>query len=246
MSEPRLVVVPDMDALADLAAQRIEQVALAAAPGTRATIALAGGATPRAAYRHLAARCPPWARVEFFFGDERCVPPDDPASNYGMAREALLDRIPLRPEQVHRIRGELEPAAAAEEAEAALRTAVAGSPLPVLDLVVLGMGPDGHTASLFPGAPELDERERLFVPVHRSELPQPWRVTMTLPVLNAARRVLVLVGDAAKATVLPRAVAGDPAVPAGRVRPEPGGLTWIVTEAAAAGLPAEARAATAR
>lgn len=245
MSGPRVIVVPDMDALADLAAQRIEQVALAAAPGTRATIALAGGATPRAAYRHLAARCPPWARVEFFFGDERCVPPDDPASNYGMAREALLDRIPLRPEQVHRIRGELEPAAAADEAESALRAAVPGSP-PALDLVVLGMGADGHTASLFPGAPELEERERLFAPVHRPGLPQPWRVTMTLPVLNAARRVLMLVGDAAKAPALPRAVAGDPGVPAGRIRPESGELTWLVTEAAAAGLPAEARSATAR
>jgi 6-phosphogluconolactonase len=232
---PHVIVVDDLAALADEAAARIERIALDAPAGSRATIALAGGATPRATYQHLAARCPPWGRIEFFFGDERCVPPDDEGSNYRMAREALLDRIPLRPEQVHRIRGELPPQEAADEAERALRAAVPGEPWPVLDLVLLGMGPDGHTASLFPGGPELNEARRLMVPVHRPELPQPWRVSMTLPVINAARRVLMVVGDAAKAPAVARAVAGDPELPAGRLSPG-GELTWLLTRPAAAGL----------
>jgi 6-phosphogluconolactonase len=234
-SAPLVLVVDDLAALADEAAARIERIALEAPADKRATIALAGGATPRATYQHLAARCPPWGRIEFFFGDERCVPPDDPGSNYRMARESLLDRIPLRPEQVHRIRGELPPDEAAAEAERELRAAVPGEPWPVLDLVLLGMGPDGHTASLFPGGPELNETRRLMVPVHRPELPQPWRVSMTLPVINAARRVLMVVGDAAKAPVVPRAVAGDPELPAGRLNPQ-GELTWLLTRAAAAEL----------
>lgn len=230
-----IIVVADLAALADEAAARIERVALGTPAGERATIALAGGATPRAAYQQLAGRCPPWGRIEFFFGDERCVPPDAEGSNYGMAREALLDRIPLRPSQVHRILGELEPPEGAERAEADLRASIPGTPWPVFDLVLLGMGPDGHTASLFPGAAELDEQERLMVPVHRPEMPQPWRVSMTMPVINAARRVLVVVGGAEKAPMVRRAIAEDPSIPAGRLRPA-GTLTWLITEDAAAEL----------
>jgi 6-phosphogluconolactonase len=102
-------------------------------------------------------------------------------------------------------------------------------------MVLLGMGPDGHTASLFPGAPELDEMRRLMVPVHRPDLPQPWRVSITMPVINAARRVLMMVGNPEKAAMVRRAIAGDPAIPAGRLRPA-GRLTWLVTEDAAAEL----------
>jgi 6-phosphogluconolactonase len=236
MSAAEVVVVKDMAALADEAAARVERVALAAEPGTRASIALAGGSTPRATYQHLAGRCPPWGRVEFFFGDERCVPPDAEGSNYGMAREALLDRIPLRPDQVHRIMGELPPEDAAAQAEADLRARVAGRPLPVLDLVLLGMGADGHIASLFPGGAETDETERLAVPVHRPEMPQPWRVSLTLPVLNAARRILVVVGSADKAPMVRRAVDGDTTIPAGRLLPASGALTWLLTEDAASEL----------
>ena len=241
MSPPaaEVVVVPDLAALADAAAARMEAIALEAPPGSRGRIALAGGSTPRAAYQHLGGRCPPWGRVEFFFSDERCVPPDDEGSNYRMAREALLDRIPLRPDQVHRVLGELPPEEAAARAEEDLRASVPGSPYPVLDLIVLGMGPDGHTASLFPGAPELEETQRLMVPVHRPEMPQPWRVSMTLPVLNAARRVLMLVGGPEKAPMVRRALAGDPGVPAGFVRPA-GALTWLLTEDAAADLDRDA------
>ena len=233
--ETEIVVVPDLPALADEAAARIERVALDAPAGERATIALAGGGTPKATYQQLAGRCPPWGRVEFFFGDERCVPPDDEGSNYGMAREALLDRIPLRPSQVHRVLGELPPEEAARRAEDDLRASVAGAPYPVFDLVLLGMGPDGHTASLFPGAPELDETRRLMVPVHRPDLPQPWRVSLTLPVINAARRVLMVVGNPEKAEMVRRAVSGDESIPAGRLRPA-GKLTWLVTEDAASQL----------
>ncbi len=235
MTEPRVVVVPDMAALADEAALQVERVLLGTAPGERASIALSGGSTPRAAYQHLAARCPPWARVNFYFGDERIVPPDADGSNYRMAREALLDRIPLQDDQVHRILGELTADEAAALAEEDLRASVPGSPYPELDLVLLGMGPDGHTASLFPGAPELTETERLMVPVHRPSMPQPWRVSMTLPVLNAGKRVLIMVGGAEKAPVVPRAIARDPEIPAGRLDPA-GEFTWLLTEDAAAQL----------
>lgn len=238
MSTPEVLVLPDMEALADAAAARIERVVVEAPPGARATIALAGGATPKAAYRHLAGRCPPWGRVAFFFGDERCVPPESEGSNYRMAKETLLDRLPLAPDQVHRIRGELPPQEAAREGEEDLRASVPGDPYPVLDLVILGMGADGHTASLFPGAPELEVADRLMVPVHRPELPQPWRVSMTLPVLNAGRRVLMLVGSGDKAPMVRRALEGDATIPAGRIRPA-GQLTWILTEEAAAELPPE-------
>jgi 6-phosphogluconolactonase len=235
VTEPRVVVVPDMAALADEAALQVERVLLGTAPGERASIALSGGSTPRAAYQHLAARCPPWARVAFYFGDERIVPPDADGSNYRMAREALLDRIPLQDDQVHRILGELTADEAAALAEEDLRASVPGSPYPELDLVLLGMGPDGHTASLFPGAPELTETERLMVPVHRPGMPQPWRVSMTLPVLNAGKRVLIMVGGAEKAPVVLRAVARDPEIPAGRLDPA-GEFTWLLTEDAAAQL----------
>lgn len=230
-----IVVVTDLPTLADEAAARIERVALDTPAGERARIALAGGGTPKATYQQLAGRCPPWGRVDFFFGDERCVPPDAEGSNFGMAREALLDRIPLRPSQVHRVLGELPPEDAALRAEEDLRASVPGSPFPVFDLILLGMGPDGHTASLFPGAPELEETQRLMVPVHRPEMPQPWRVSMTMPVINAARHVLMVVGDAEKAGMVRRAVARDQSIPAGRLAPA-GRLTWLVTADAAAEL----------
>jgi 6-phosphogluconolactonase len=237
VSDPQVVVVPDMAALADEAAARVERVLLETPSGQRASVALSGGSTPRAAYQHLAARCPPWARVDFFFGDERIVPPDAEGSNYKMAHDALLERLPLADDQVHRIRGELAPDEAAARAEEDLRASVPGDPVPRLDLILLGMGPDGHMASLFPGSPELEVTDRLMVPVHRPEMPQPWRVSMTMPVLNAGKRVVVVVGGSEKAAMVPRAVARDPAIPAGRLDPA-GEFTWLLTEDAAAQLPA--------
>ena len=234
-------ILPDADALALRAADLFALTSQegAAARG-RFAAAFSGGETPRAFYRMLArqqfSQKIPWRRVQLYWSDERCVPPDDPASNYGMAEDALLQRIPVRPDQVHRVRGELPPEEAARLAEDDLRATVTGSPWPVLDLVLLGMGADGHTASLFPGSAELDESRRLMVPVHRPQMPQPWRVSMTLPVLNAARRVLVLVGAPEKAPMVRRAVEGDRDLPAGRLRPADGVLTWLLTEEAAAEL----------
>ena len=236
MSEPKVIVVRDTAALADEAAARIERVALEGTSDRPVNISLAGGATPRATYQHLAGRCPPWRRIAFFFGDERMVPPDDEGSNFRMANRALFKVTPLEENQVHRIKGELAPDEAARQADAEVRAAVPGDPWPVFDLVLLGLGPDGHTASLFPGDRALGERERAMVAVHRPDLPQPWRVTMTLPVINAARRVLMVAADRDKAAVVARAVAGDPEVPAGLVRPAAGELVWVLTEDAAAEL----------
>jgi 6-phosphogluconolactonase len=234
MSEPQVEVVADGAALADVAAARIEQMTVSAPEGERTRIALSGGHTPRATYQHLAARPIPWGRVELFFGDERCVPPDVDGSNYKMVKEALLGAVPIPEDQVHRVRGELEPAEAAADAERDLGETF-GAGTPVFDLILLGMGPDGHTASLFPGSPDVDVTDRLAIPVNRPDLPQPWRVSLTLPVLNAAKHVMFLVDGSDKAPMLPRALAGDAALPSGRVRPA-GDLTWLVTEVAAAQL----------
>ncbi len=231
MSDPRIVVVPDAAALADEVSGRIERAASEVPPDARFRLALSGGHTPRATYERLARRDAPWSRFELYFGDERLVPQDDPASNFHMAREALIERSPLAERQVHRIPGELPP----EEAAAAAAADLGGSAAspPCLDMILLGMGPDGHTASLFPGAPELDVTDRITVPVHRPEMPQPWRVSITYPVINAADRVVFLVSGADKAETLARAVNGDRDLPSGRVDPVRGELTWVVTEDAA-------------
>lgn len=228
-----IAVVARMPDLVDLATGVIERALLDRIEVGRTTLALAGGATPAPVYRHLASRPLPWARLEIFFGDERCVPPDDPASNYGMAHRALLARVPLRDEHVHRIPGELAPEAAARAAAAPIAE-LPGDP-PRLDVIVLGVGPDGHCASLFPGGPELDVAGALTVAVHRPELPQPWRVSLTMPVLNAAHHVVVLVSGAEKAAAVGRALAGDERLPAGRLAPER--ISWILTEDAASEIP---------
>jgi len=225
----------------DLAAQAIE------ARG-RFTVALSGGSTPRAAYSLLAnAEFAPrvdWPHVHIFWGDERAdkqhpvdkqhpadkqhpfVPPDHPGSNYRMARETLLDKISIPAHNVHRIRSELPPdqASAAYQAELEAVLGVGGR----FDLILLGMGADGHTASLFPGTAALKERERLVVAVYVERL-DAWRVTLTLPVINEARQVTFLVSGASKAAALARVRNGDP-LPAGLVRPTEGELTWIVDQ----------------
>jgi 6-phosphogluconolactonase len=233
VSNRRLRVVADRSEL-DRAAARLVLKALDDADG-RMSLALSGGSTPRGAYELLAAAGRRWDGVQVLFGDERMAPPDDPASNYRMARETLLDGIDIPPGNVHRIRGELPAWTAAAEAEASLHAAVAGRSegWPSIDLVLLGMGPEGHTASLFPGDPALDERSRAYVPVHRPDLPQPDRVTVTLPVLLAARRVVVLVDGRDKTQALVRALAGDPSIPAGRLVDAPDVL-WLATQEAAA------------
>jgi 6-phosphogluconolactonase len=233
-----LVVVPDADSLARLAAGRFTDLASTAiAERGRFVVALSGGSTPRPVYTLLAeglfvSRLD-WKRVHVFWGDERCVPPDHPDSNYRMAYRALLEHVAIAPENVHRIPGELPP----EEAAAVYRMELAE----VLgedgrfDLILLGMGTDGHTASLFPGTRAVGERERDVVAAWVERL-SAWRVTLTLPMINAARHVMFLVSGAAKAPVLARIHAGE-ALPAGFVRPQDGQLTWLVDRDAAADLP---------
>ncbi len=237
------------DLAADLGPAAAERIAAlvqeAIGARGRARIALAGGSTPKPAY-HLLAEPPyreavRWSALEVFWGDERCVRPDHPESNYRMAHEALLCRVPIPPGQVHRMRGELaDPEAAAADYEAALRAAFAVKPgeVPRFDLILLGLGADGHTASLFPGTAAIRERSR-WVVGHWVQKLLASRLTLTPPVLNAARRVLFLVSGATKADVLRDVLEGpaDPdRFPAQIVRPVEGRVEWLLDRAAASRL----------
>lgn len=194
-------------------------------------LALAGGNTPRAVHEAMAqiGGSIAWPRVQVTFGDERCVPPDDADSNFRMARESLFDRVPLPLGNVFRIRGEVAPGDAAHEYEEKLAAVAArfGEPRYVHDLILLGMGPDGHTASLFPGSPALDETLRNVIPATGPK-PPPQRITMTFPLLNAARQICFLVNDAEKLPLIDRIIAGDETYPAARVQPIQGSVTWLV------------------
>jgi 6-phosphogluconolactonase len=198
-------------------------------------IALTGGSTPRGAYRRAAGMDVDWSGATLWWSDERCVPPDDERSNYGMARAALLEAIAGGRPTVHRIRGELGPQPGAADYEAVLRETF-GDGVPSLDLVLLGLGSDGHVASMFPGQPALEERDRLVLGVEEAGL-EPFvpRVTLTLPVINAAREVVFLVSGAGKAEAAARAFAGapDPATPASLVAPGEGALTVLLDPPAA-------------
>jgi 6-phosphogluconolactonase len=239
LSAPLLRRLGDPEALARAAAEEVVGAATRAVAARGAfTVALAGGATPRRLYRLLAdAGAPfhgriPWDRTHVFFGDERPVAPDHPDSNYRMAREALLDHVAVA--SVHRIPAEAPGAAAAYEADLRAFFGTPGDAAPPrLDLVLLGLGPDGHTASLFPGTAAVEEAARWvvspFVPQVGSR-----RVTLTLPVLNRARAVLFLVSGAEKAGALARVLGGEP-LPAARVQPD-GGAVWLVDDAAASAL----------
>lgn len=223
--------------LDDPVGETAERLAAAASAGGQ--IALTGGSTARLAYERLAPAEVDWSRCTLWFGDERCVPPGDEDSNYGMFRESLLDRLRGKAPDVRRIPGELGPDAGAAAYEQELRGAF-GEASPRFDLVLLGLGPDGHCASLFPGDPAIEERKRLAVGVARSGL-APWvpRVTLTLPVLNAARNVLFLVTGADKAAATARAFVGGPdrRTPASLVAPADGTLTVLTDGSAAAQLP---------
>ncbi len=234
--EPRVTVAADAEALAELAAAEIGRTAARAAQARGlAAVALAGGSTPRRTYQRLAEpeghEGVPWERVLLFFGDERCVPPDHPDSNARMVREALLGRLPIPAANVFRMAGEAqdpEQAAAAYEAE--LRQEL--GPAPRLDLAILGVGAEGHVASLFPGSAALAERTRLVCAAPGGP-PQPQRLTLTLPALNAARAVLFLVTGEEKAGLIAEVLAGGrPELPVARVRPE-GEVHWLLDRAAA-------------
>ena len=215
---------------AEEAARRTAQL-LAAAARAGGNIALSGGSGTERAYELAAELEPVWSSVEVWWGDDRCVPPDDELSNYRMAKEALLDRLAVPPAAVHRIEGELDPAEAADRYDRALQGVR-------LDLNLLGIGPDGHTASLFPNAPTLDVRNRLAVAAEPELEPFVPRVTLTVPANSAAAHVVFVVTGAAKADAARRAFAGppDPGTPASLVRSESGRTTAILDAEAASEL----------
>ena len=243
--ERRVVVASDAAALTIAAAGHLRRgIAEAIAARRACWIALAGGRTPRAVYERLAADDVPaidWARVHVAFGDERLVPPDHADSNYAMARAALFDRVPIPGTQIHRVDGERRDAADAAAAYAAVLTrafAIEPAAWPVFDLVLLGVGPDGHTASLFPHSAALDVRDRIAAAAV-APAPPTNRVTLTYPVLDAARAVIMLVSGADKAAAVARAF--DDAVPVAEcpvrgLRPGGGSLTWHLDAAAASKL----------
>ena len=176
----------------------------------------------------------PWQHVHLFWGDERCVPPEDPGSNYRLAKETLMDHVSIPVDNVHRVRGELEPALAARVYESELHEFFCG-PRTRFDLVLLGLGTDGHTASLFPGSMALEEREHAAVSVEAFYQGRPaQRVTLALPAINTARQVWFLVTGATKAEIVRDVLAGpDTGLPAQLVRPLAGQLTWLLDVAAA-------------
>lgn len=216
---------------------------------TQATchIALAGGNTPRAVYHCLSApemqSRIPWAQVHIWFGDERCVPPTHAESNYRMARETLLTHVPVVPLQIHRIAGELDPELAAQRyAKEIRRDLPSAQGKPRLDLILLGMGSDGHTASLFPATPILQETKQYAATVHLPTLDS-WRVSLTLPVINSARHIMCLVTGRNKSAVIGRILgrseetADAARYPIQHIQPTRGTLHWYLDREAAAELP---------
>jgi 6-phosphogluconolactonase len=234
-------VFRDAQELAHGAAEHFYTCATSAIAKTgRFTVALTGGSTPREIYQLMArpeyASRIDWSGVHVFWGDERCVGPDDPESNYGMARDALLAHVPIPDANVHRMRGEEEPPQAAAEYEQILRNEVGER----FDLVLLGMGSNTHIASLFPHSAGLHEQKRWVIAPYVEEVSM-WRITVTPPVINRAARVTFLVAGSEKAEAVKRVLEGshDPdAVPAQIVAPQNGELLWLLDQAAASRLSA--------
>jgi 6-phosphogluconolactonase len=226
-------VIRSKNFVADAAGFILEKLRKAIAEGNEYRIALSGGNTPAPVYARIAteARDLPWDRIRFTFGDERCVPPDDPQSNFRMARENLFVPAAVPEKSIMRMRGEIDPEIAAQEYEQRLDTIAAerGEPIYQHDLILLGLGDDGHTASLFPGTAALENTARRvvanFVPKFSS-----WRLTFTLPLINHARHILFLVGASKSPQLIERVLEGDQQFPAARVNPAAGELTWIIAE----------------
>jgi 6-phosphogluconolactonase len=242
VSAAKLVtVLSDPAALAAAAADHVADVLRATlAQRDVANVALAGGSTPRAINALLVAAprrgALDWSRVVFWFGDERCVPPDDAQSNYKMNRETLLDPLGIQPARVHRMHGEGDPSAAAADYDVVLRRE-AGD-VPHLDLILLGMGPDGHTASLFPGTTREIDHDKLCIAHYVPKL-DTWRMTLTPHAINAARNVAITAGGAEKADALREVLEGPKQTdvyPAQLIHPPNGELRWFVDAAAAAKL----------
>ncbi len=192
-------------------------------------LGLCGGNTPRPIFAELAKHELPWEKVQVTFGDERCVPQDDAQSNFKMAKESLFDAAKIPTGNIFRIRGEIEPQTAALEYEQKLAQVAArfGEPRYAHDLLLLGLGEDGHTASLFPGSPALAETQRNVIPAIGPK-PPPQRITMTFPLINAARHICFLVNDPAKEGVINEVIGGKSKFPAAQVRPANGSVTWLL------------------
>lgn len=244
MAESKLLVLKDINAVARAAAELFFKLApQAQVEGRHFRVVLSGGSTPKALYDILASpefrSRVQWDGIGFFFGDERAVPPDHPDSNYRTANDHLFRPLSISDGQVHRMKADmadLEGAATAYEQD--LRAAFGGH-MPQFDLVLLGMGPDGHTASLFPRTKALGEQQRWVVPVFDAPKPPPRRLTLTVPVLNAARQILFMVTGKDKAEALHEVLEETPSpqqYPAKLVNPGPSRLTWLVDDAAASRL----------
>lgn len=235
---PKIEILPDANAVAARAAEWIAEQIAAATDVYR--MALSGGSTPRLLYRELASpqfrERIEWRRVELFWGDERFVPHTDERSNYRMVRETLLSHAPLLIDHVHPIVTEGDPEAAAQKYEALLHAVYGADVLfpdrPLFDLVLLGMGKDGHTASLFPGSASLEERARWVLAVAGATEP---RITLTYPAIDSSRAVAFLITGEDKADIVRRAHRRDSTLPAARVRSE-GSVVWFLDKAAASRL----------
>jgi 6-phosphogluconolactonase len=246
MSPIQLIVMDDAQALYTRAAEEIAHFAgEAICTHGEFTLCLTGGSTPAAIYELLATRFQlsvDWKEIQFFWGDERCVPPDDPASNFGMANRTMLSKIALRPEQIHRIHGEDEPNQAAFEYEHELRrffrVGELDNDLPSFNLLLLGLGENAHVASLFPHHSALHEKTRMAVAVDVEATPSR-RVSLTMPVLNNAERIMFLVTGEKKAAAVRNVLQGaaDPEqYPAQLVKPRSDQIVWLIDGAAASGL----------
>jgi 6-phosphogluconolactonase len=242
-------VFDSADALSRAAAEHFLETAQAAvAARGKARIAVSGGHTPKRTFELLAnpaerfLTAMPWGQIELYWVDERCVPPDHPDSNYRMTREAMLSKVPLKPEQVFRIEGELEPDAAAARYESTIRNQfrLEGAQMPRFDVLALGMGDDGHTASLFPHTAALHELSRIAVANHVPQQKESWRVTLTWPVIVEASEVFFLIEGKSKTDPLHRVLQGpyDPeTLPSQLIQPKSGKLLYLLDKDAAALLP---------
>lgn len=242
MNKREIIICRSTDELAQHAAAEFVRLAqLSVQEKGRFAIALSGGSTPRALYSLLAT--PEydgqifWPQIHLFWGDERCVPPDHADSNYRMTREALLAKIQIPPENIHRMAGEKEPRMAAAEYEEELKDffRLAPGAFPRFDLILLGLGEDGHTASLFPGSGALQEAKHLVTANYVAKF-NAHRLTLTFPVLNRGAVVLFLVAGASKAPVVKEILGDDGQAaqfPAAQVQPVDGRLIWLLTEDAA-------------
>jgi 6-phosphogluconolactonase len=250
VTQPIITVAENSETLARLAAERFTEIATSSLRSFgRFRVALSGGSTPRRLFRLLATEpyrgAIDWSRVDVFWSDERTVPPDSPQCNFRLANDVLLGQIPIPDENIHRMRGELpDPHQAAAEYEREIRSVFGLAPgvMPRFDLILLGVGSDGHTASLFPNTDALDEHERLVVANAVPQL-QTARLTLTVPVLNAAHALLLLVAGEDKSQAVYQAIEGtwNPRdTPSQLLRDAEGRVEWLLDRAAATALPQEA------